>query len=74
MGEHDMETKEADNTTIVTMTDAALKEVQRLLDLQGITEGGLRLGVKGGGCSGLSYTVSNSPIFGDGNSAWKTIA
>ena len=53
-----METQEADNTGIVTMTDAALKEVKRLLDLQGITEGGLRLGVKGGGCSGLSYTVN----------------
>ena len=45
-------------TPIVTLTDAALKEVRRLLDLQGITEGGLRLGVKGGGCSGLSYTVN----------------
>ena len=25
---------------------------------QGIAEGGLRVGVKGGGCSGLSYTFS----------------
>jgi iron-sulfur cluster assembly protein len=65
MGENDMETKEADNAAIVTMTDAALKEVQRLLDLQGITEGGLRLGVKGGGCSGLSYTVNFDEKIGE---------
>ena len=65
-----METQEVDNaatenTPIVTMTDAALKEVQRLLDLQGITEGGLRLGVKGGGCSGLSYTVNFDEKIGE---------
>ena len=53
-----MDTQETENTATVTMTDAAVKEVKRLLDLQGITEGGLRLGVKGGGCSGLSYTVN----------------
>lgn len=45
-------------TPVVTLTDAALKEVKRLLNVQGITEGGLRLGVKGGGCSGLSYTLN----------------
>ena len=60
-----METKEADNTAVVSMTDAALKEVQRLLDLQGITDGGLRLGVKGGGCSGLSYTVNFDEKIGE---------
>jgi iron-sulfur cluster assembly protein len=68
MGESEMETQEADNTAntaTVTMTDAALKEVQRLLDLQGITEGGLRLGVKGGGCSGLSYTVNFDEKIGE---------
>lgn len=45
-------------TSVITLTDSAVKEVKRLLDLQGITEGGLRLGVKGGGCSGLSYTLN----------------
>lgn len=45
-------------TPIITLTESAVKEVKRLLDLQGITEGGLRLGVKGGGCSGLSYTLN----------------
>ena len=45
-------------TPVITLTESAVQEVKRLLDLQGITEGGLRLGVKGGGCSGLSYTMN----------------
>lgn len=45
-------------TPIISLTDAALKEVKRLINVQGIEEGGLRLGVKGGGCSGLSYTIN----------------
>ena len=43
---------------VVTLSEAALKEVKRLINVQGLTEGGLRLGVKGGGCSGLSYTIN----------------
>lgn len=45
-------------TPVITLSDAALKEVKRLINVQGITDGGLRLGVKGGGCSGLSYTIN----------------
>ena len=37
---------------VITLSEAAMKEVKRLINVQGITEGGLRLGVKGGGCSG----------------------
>ncbi len=43
---------------VITLTDAAVTEVKRLINVQGIEEGGLRLGVKGGGCSGLSYTIN----------------
>ncbi len=43
---------------VITLSAAALKEVKRLINVQGLTEGGLRLGVKGGGCSGLSYTIN----------------
>ena len=45
-------------TPVIALTEAAIKEVKRLINVQGITEGGLRLGVKGGGCSGLSYTIN----------------
>ena len=53
-----METNETTAAPVVTLSESAVKEVKRLMNVQGITEGGLRLGVKGGGCSGLSYTVN----------------
>ena len=45
-------------TPIVTLTENAVKEVKRLQKVQGLEGTALRLGVKGGGCSGLSYTVN----------------
>ncbi len=55
-----METRDTTTaaTPAITLSDTALKEVKRLMNVQGLTEGGLRLGVKGGGCSGLSYTIN----------------
>ena len=45
------------STTIVGLTEAAAAEVKRLLvDEQGKT--GLRMEIKGGGCSGMSYGMS----------------
>ncbi len=43
---------------MITITEAAAKKIQSLMAKQGITDGGLRVGVKGGGCSGLSYTFA----------------
>ena len=45
-------------TPIVTLTSNAIKVVKRLQEVQGLDAAALRLGVKGGGCSGLSYTVN----------------
>jgi iron-sulfur cluster assembly protein len=42
----------------IEMTETAAKRIRMLMDKQGLTEGGLRVGVKGGGCSGLSYTFA----------------
>jgi len=42
------------------VTESAVRRIRVLLAKEGISpqEGGLRLGVKGGGCSGLSYAMS----------------
>jgi iron-sulfur cluster assembly protein len=41
------------------VTDRAVKRIRTAMAKEGIspTEGGLRLGVMGGGCSGLSYSI-----------------
>jgi iron-sulfur cluster assembly protein len=42
----------------IQVTETAAKRIQMLMAKQGLSEGGLRVGVKGGGCSGLSYTFA----------------
>ena len=41
----------------ITLTSAAIERVQFLIAKQGKPNLSLRLGVKGGGCSGLSYSL-----------------
>jgi iron-sulfur cluster assembly protein len=48
----------AATTPIVTLTPDAVQEIKRLQKVQELGGAALRLGVKGGGCSGLSYTVN----------------
>jgi iron-sulfur cluster assembly protein len=43
---------------VITISDTAARKIKTLMAKQGISEGGLRVGVKGGGCSGLSYTFA----------------
>jgi iron-sulfur cluster assembly protein len=44
----------------IQITDRALKRIAISMAKEGISpaEGGLRLGIQGGGCSGLSYNIS----------------
>ena len=42
----------------ITLSPKAVKEVKRLLAEQPKQDAGLRVGVKGGGCSGLSYLLN----------------
>ena len=43
---------------LVGLTENAVAEIKRLRQVQGTEEFLFRLGVKGGGCSGLSYTMN----------------
>jgi iron-sulfur cluster assembly protein len=43
---------------MVKLTESAIAEAKRLLAKQGKPNQGLRVGVQGGGCSGLSYKLS----------------
>jgi iron-sulfur cluster assembly protein len=43
---------------MIAVTEKASAYIQKLMVKQGLAEGGLRVGIKGGGCSGLSYTFS----------------
>jgi iron-sulfur cluster assembly protein len=59
----DTEVLNADNTSpnakSVQVTERALTRIRSAMEKEGISpeQGGLRLGVQGGGCSGLSYNI-----------------
>jgi iron-sulfur cluster assembly protein len=52
---------------MIQISETAARQIRTLMAKQGLDEGGLRVGVKGGGCSGLSYTFSweTQPRLGD---------
>ena len=41
----------------IEIADRAVDQIKKLLVKEGIAAGGLRVGIKGGGCSGLSYSL-----------------
>jgi iron-sulfur cluster assembly protein len=43
--------------TVVNLTDSAKSEIARLIKENQLEQSFLRMGVRGGGCSGLSYTL-----------------
>jgi iron-sulfur cluster assembly protein len=43
---------------MIQISEVASRKIRSLMAKQGLEEGGLRVGVKGGGCSGLSYTFA----------------
>lgn len=46
------------NTSPVTLTDGAVEQLKKIMEKEAVSsENGLRLGVKGGGCSGFTYIL-----------------
>ncbi len=41
----------------IEISEPAARKIRQMIEERGQPQGGLRLGVKGGGCSGLSYFV-----------------
>jgi iron-sulfur cluster assembly protein len=62
-----MSTQNTTTTAPLTLTDSAIVQLKRIYEEQNIPEGhGLRVGVKGGGCSGFSYILGfDAPQEGD---------
>ena len=52
---------------MLLISENAAKLIRKMTEKNGIPEGGLRIGIKAGGCSGLSYTFAweASPRDGD---------
>jgi iron-sulfur cluster assembly protein len=42
---------------MITVTEEAIQQVKKLQEEQNLKEYALRVGIQGGGCSGLSYTL-----------------
>ena len=52
-----MKNMEIINITPVSLTESAVNEIKRLMDQNDNLGKYLRIGVKGGGCSGMSYLL-----------------
>ena len=58
---------------MISITERAIKEVARIIDEQSLGDGTvLRVGVKGGGCSGFSYTLGFDDKVSDVDQVFET--
>ena len=58
---------------MITLTQKAVTEVQRLIKAQELPQDvALRVGVRGGGCSGLSYSLNFDTNQGESDKVFET--
>lgn len=59
---------EVKNVTEISLTEKAKSEIKRIMEENQVPENyGLRVGVKGGGCSGFTYTLGFDAEANDGD-------
>ena len=56
---------------MISLTDKAAEKVRQILSSEGEGERALRVGVKGGGCSGFSYTLDIDKIFAESDQVFE---
>lgn len=57
----------------ILVTEKAVNEIKRIMEENKVPEGfGLRVGVRGGGCSGLTYTLGFDEKANDGDTVIET--
>lgn len=56
---------------MITVTESAKKQAIKLMSEEGLTNSFIRVGVKGGGCSGLSYDLSFDNILNEGDQEFE---
>jgi len=56
---------------MITLTDNAATKVREILDNENKEDSALRLGVKGGGCSGFSYTLNIDQLFSESDQVFE---
>ena len=56
----------------IHVTEKAAEKIRESLERNGHPEGGLRLGVRGGGCSGLNYVMKFEPEGKSGDKVFLT--
>ncbi len=56
---------------MISLTDKAVEKVREILNNENKQDHALRIGVKGGGCSGFSYTLDIDKIFTESDQVFE---
>ena len=56
---------------MVEISENAAKLINKMVARHGFPDGGLRIGIKAGGCSGLSYVFASEPAARDGDHVFE---